>query len=44
MRKAGRQTKGVRLMNLDEGSTLLAVARNADEAVDPDAAPEPKQA
>jgi DNA gyrase subunit A len=31
VRKAGRQTKGVRLMNLDEGTTLLAVARNADE-------------
>ncbi|MGH3468785.1 MAG: DNA gyrase C-terminal beta-propeller domain-containing protein, partial [Thermocrispum sp.] len=31
VRKAGRQTKGVRLMNLDAGTTLLAVARNADE-------------
>ncbi|GAA1878728.1 DNA gyrase subunit A [Williamsia serinedens] len=31
VRKAGRQTKGVRLMNLDEGTTLLAIARNADE-------------
>ncbi|WP_344421676.1 DNA gyrase subunit A [Amycolatopsis minnesotensis] len=31
VRKAGRQTKGVRLMNLGEGTTLLAVARNADE-------------
>ncbi|MBC3194515.1 DNA gyrase subunit A [Pseudonocardia sp. C8] len=31
VRKAGRQTKGVRLMNLGEGSTLLAVARNAEE-------------
>jgi DNA gyrase subunit A len=31
VRKAGRQTKGVRLMNLAEGTTLLAVARNADE-------------
>ncbi|AUS78789.1 DNA gyrase subunit A [Actinoalloteichus sp. AHMU CJ021] len=38
VRKAGRQTKGVRLMNLGEGTTLLAVARNADEAADPDAA------
>ncbi len=39
VRKAGRQTKGVRLMNLGESSTLLAVARNveddADDAVDP---------
>ena len=35
VRKAGRQTKGVRLMNLGESSTLLAVARNAeDDAVD----------
>ncbi|MBO0841409.1 MAG: DNA gyrase subunit A, partial [Sciscionella sp.] len=34
VRKAGRQTKGVRLMNLDEGTTLVAVARNADEPVD----------
>jgi DNA gyrase subunit A len=31
VRKAGRQTKGVRLMNLTEGTTLVAVARNADE-------------
>jgi len=31
VRKAGRQTKGVRLMNLDEGTTLVAVARSADE-------------
>ena len=34
VRKAGRQTKGVRLMNLAEGTTLLAVARNADEPND----------
>lgn len=31
VRKAGRQTKGVRLMNLGEGDTLLAIAHNADE-------------
>jgi DNA gyrase subunit A len=31
VRKAGRQTKGVRLMNLDEGTVLVAIARNADE-------------
>lgn len=31
VRKAGRQTKGVRLMNLAEGDSLLAIARNADE-------------
>jgi DNA gyrase subunit A len=36
VRKAGRQTKGVRLMNLGESSTLLAVARNVeDDADDP---------
>ena len=34
VRKAGRQTKGVRLMNLGEGDTLLAIARNAEDAVD----------
>src|SRR5579884_3882824 len=32
VRKAGRQTKGVRLMNLGEGDTLIAIARNAEEA------------
>jgi DNA gyrase subunit A len=32
VRKAGRQTKGVRLMNLGEGDTLLAIARNAEES------------
>ncbi|WP_032367620.1 DNA gyrase subunit A [Rhodococcoides fascians] len=37
VRKAGRQTKGVRLMNLGEGDTLLAIARNADE-IEPDVA------
>ena len=31
VRKAGRQTKGVRLMNLGESATLLAVARNAED-------------
>ncbi|QLY31068.1 DNA gyrase subunit A [Nocardia huaxiensis] len=31
VRKAGRQTKGVRLMNLGGDDTLLAIARNADE-------------
>ncbi|OCB27055.1 intein-containing DNA gyrase subunit A [Mycobacterium intracellulare] len=38
VRKAGRQTKGVRLMNLGDENTLLAIARNAeanaDEAVE----------
>ncbi len=38
VRKAGRQTKGVRLMNLAEGDTLLAIARNADEPDEADAA------
>lgn len=32
VRKAGRQTKGVRLMNLGEGDTLLAIARNAEDS------------
>ena len=36
VRKAGRQTKGVRLMNLGEGDKLLAIARNAEEQDDPD--------
>ncbi|WP_300012912.1 DNA gyrase subunit A [Pseudonocardia sp.] len=37
VRKAGRQTKGVRLMNLGDSATLLAVARNAeDDADNPD--------
>ena len=36
VRKAGRQTKGVRLMNLGEGDTLVAVARNAEENEAPD--------
>ncbi|HEY2206899.1 MAG TPA: DNA gyrase C-terminal beta-propeller domain-containing protein, partial [Pseudonocardia sp.] len=34
VRKAGRQTKGVRLMNLGEGATLLAIARNAEESAE----------
>jgi DNA gyrase subunit A len=36
VRKAGRQTKGVRLMNLGPGASLVAVARNAEETDDPD--------
>jgi DNA gyrase subunit A len=36
VRKAGRQTKGVRLMNLGEGDTLLAIARNAEENAEED--------
>ncbi len=31
VRKAGRQTKGVRLINLGDGDTLVAIARNAEE-------------
>lgn len=34
VRKAGRQTKGVRLMNLGEGDTLLAIARNVEDQDD----------
>ena len=44
VRKAKRQTKGVRLMNLSEGDSLVAIARNADEDVvdeSDDAAPRP---
>jgi DNA gyrase subunit A len=29
---SGRQTMGVRLVNLSEGQSLVAIARNADEA------------
>jgi DNA gyrase subunit A len=36
VRKAGRQTKGVRLMNLGEGASLVAVARNAEQACEPE--------
>jgi len=36
VRKAGRQTKGVRLMNLGEDGTLLAIARNAEDSADDD--------
>jgi len=39
VRKAGRQTKGVRLMNLGDNSSLIAVARNAEQ--EPPAADEP---
>ncbi len=38
VRKAGRQTKGVRLMNLGQGDTLVAIARNAEEGVSADSA------
>ena len=31
VRRADRQTMGVRLMNLPDGVTLVAIARNADE-------------
>ncbi len=34
VRRAQRQTMGVRLMNLPEGVTLMAIARNADEPDD----------
>jgi len=36
VRKAGRQTKGVRLMNLGDHGTLIAVARNAESAAAPE--------
>ena len=38
VRKAGRQTKGVRLMNLGEGDTLIAIARNAEAGDESDGA------
>ena len=34
VRKAGRQTKGVRLMNLGDSATLVAIARNAEDEDD----------
>jgi DNA gyrase subunit A len=40
VRKAGRQTKGVRLMNLGEGDTLVAIARNAEEGDSTDTRPD----
>jgi DNA gyrase subunit A len=45
VRKAGRQTKGVRLMNLGEGTTLVAIARSAEEPSngDGDATPAPPE-
>ncbi|MBC6449228.1 intein-containing DNA gyrase subunit A [Actinokineospora xionganensis] len=36
VRKAGRQTKGVRLMNLGEGTTLVAIARSAESVAEID--------
>ncbi|HPY24569.1 MAG TPA: DNA gyrase subunit A [Mycobacterium sp.] len=36
VRRAGRQTKGVRLMNLGEKDTLIAIARNPEEQDGPD--------
>jgi DNA gyrase subunit A len=41
VRKAGRQTKGVRLMNLGDGDTLLAIARNAEEGPEAEGATDP---
>jgi DNA gyrase subunit A len=34
VRKAGRQTKGVRLMNLGEGTALVGVARSAEDVTE----------
>ena len=34
VRKAKRQTMGVRLMNLSDGDSLVAIARNADDTDD----------
>jgi DNA gyrase subunit A len=41
VRKAGRQTKGVRLMALGEGGTLLAIARNAEDLAEADGVGDP---
>lgn len=41
VRKAGRQTKGVRLMNLGDSASLLAVARNAEQEPPAGDAPAP---
>ncbi|TDQ05159.1 intein-containing DNA gyrase subunit A [Labedaea rhizosphaerae] len=37
VRKAGRQTKGVRLMNLGDSATLVGIARSAEESVEAEA-------
>ncbi|MCE7005082.1 DNA gyrase subunit A [Kibdelosporangium philippinense] len=37
VRKAGRQTKGVRLMNIGEGTLLVAIARSAEDTSNGDA-------
>ena len=37
VRKAGRQTKGVRLMNLGDSATLVGIARSADESAEAEA-------
>jgi len=42
VRKAGRQTKGVRLMNLGEGTTLVAIARSAEDVGGENDAPTPE--
>jgi len=34
VRKAGRQTKGVRLMNLGDSATLVGIARSAEESAE----------
>jgi DNA gyrase subunit A len=33
IKQSGRQTMGVRLVNLGDGQTLVAIARNAESAV-----------
>jgi DNA gyrase subunit A len=38
VRKAGRQTKGVRLMNLGDSATLVGIARSAEDSADAESA------
>jgi DNA gyrase subunit A len=37
IKQSGRQTMGVRLMNLADGDVVVAIARNVESIVDPDA-------
>ncbi len=41
VRRSGRQTMGVRLVDLAAGQTLVALARNAEEPDEPEAAGQP---
>jgi DNA gyrase subunit A len=43
VRKAGRQTKGVRLMNIGEGTSLVAIARSAEDTAENNSEGEPSE-